>query len=84
MASRWEQFLEFEKKPVPLIDHLLDEVAKLLAKVPGAYVLGEYEWKTHLAERDELSPPNPGPLPPFPRPWPRRRPGNWEDEMRLD
>ncbi len=32
MASRWEQFLELEKKPIPLIDHLLDEVAKLLAK----------------------------------------------------
>ncbi len=32
MASRWEQFLELDRKPIPLIDHLLAEVAKLLAK----------------------------------------------------
>ncbi len=30
MASRWEHL--FETKPVPLIEHLLEEVAKLLAK----------------------------------------------------
>jgi hypothetical protein len=30
MASRWDYL--FETKPVPLIDHLLEEVAKLLAK----------------------------------------------------
>jgi hypothetical protein len=31
MTSRWERLLELEKKPVPLIEHLLDEVARLLA-----------------------------------------------------
>lgn len=30
MPSRWELLLD--KKPIPLIDHLLEEVAKLLAK----------------------------------------------------
>jgi hypothetical protein len=30
MASRWDYL--FETKPVPLMDHLLEEVAKLLAK----------------------------------------------------
>jgi hypothetical protein len=30
MASRWDYL--FETKPVPLIDHLIEEVAKLLAK----------------------------------------------------
>lgn len=30
MASRWDHL--FEARPVPLIDHLLEEVAKLLAK----------------------------------------------------
>ncbi|HSP79288.1 MAG TPA: hypothetical protein VLQ93_12205 [Myxococcaceae bacterium] len=30
MASRWDYL--FETRPVPLIDHLLEEVAKLLAK----------------------------------------------------
>ena len=30
MASRWELLLE--QKPIPLIDHLLEEVAKLLVK----------------------------------------------------
>ena len=32
MASRWELLLERGAKPIPLIDHLLEEVAKLLAK----------------------------------------------------
>jgi len=32
MTSRWERLLELEKKPVPIVDHLLDEVAKLLSK----------------------------------------------------
>ncbi|HYO67922.1 MAG TPA: hypothetical protein VEU33_17775 [Archangium sp.] len=30
MASRWDHL--FESKPVPLMDHMLEEVAKLLAK----------------------------------------------------
>ena len=30
MASRWDYL--FEAKPVPLVDHLLEEVARLLAK----------------------------------------------------
>src|SRR3712207_4925199 len=30
MASRWDYL--FEKKPIPMMDHLLEEVAKLLAK----------------------------------------------------
>lgn len=30
MASRWDYL--FESKPVPLMDHMLEEVAKLLAK----------------------------------------------------
>jgi hypothetical protein len=30
MASRWELLLE--QKPIPLVDHLLEEVAKLIAK----------------------------------------------------
>jgi hypothetical protein len=32
MASRWERILELEKKPVPIVEHLLDEVARILAK----------------------------------------------------
>lgn len=30
MSTRWEHLLE--RKPIPLVDHLIDEVAKLLAK----------------------------------------------------
>lgn len=37
MASRWEQVLE--KKPIPLVDHLVDEVAKLFAADLGRWPL---------------------------------------------
>jgi hypothetical protein len=32
MASRWDRILELEKKPVPIVEHLLEEVAGILAK----------------------------------------------------
>ncbi len=32
MSSRWDLLLEQGPKPIPLVDHLLDEVSKLLAK----------------------------------------------------
>lgn len=37
MASRWEQVLE--KKPIPIVDHLVEEVAKLFSAELGKWPL---------------------------------------------
>lgn len=61
MASRWDHL--FEQKPIPLIDHLVEEVARLLARDLG-------QWPPPIQEFDPSAGANFAELlaPEYPRP----------------
>ncbi|QRN99869.1 hypothetical protein JRI60_12980 [Archangium violaceum] len=72
MASRWDYL--FETKPIPLIDHLLEEVAKLLAKDLG-------QWPPPVQEIDLEVGGQFASL--FTEPPPRPAPAVYEEALRL-
>jgi hypothetical protein len=72
MASRWDYL--FETKPVPLMDHLLEEVAKLLAK-------DLQSWPPPIQELDLEVGGQFAPL--FTEPSPRPAPAVQEEALRL-
>jgi hypothetical protein len=49
MSTRWERLLD--EKPIPLLEHLLDEVARLLQKELQAWPLGIQELDTATGGR---------------------------------
>ena len=82
MASRWDSLLE--SKPIPLVDHMLDEVAKILAKDFATWPLriDEVDLITGRQFADAMDPKNPVPSPVVYRE--AFKLARWEIERQLD